>query len=369
MKFQVISERGQGVGIAAHLSSEGHAVAIHVEYSKHPVGKGVAIYASTSGAADIILFDSDIFGEFADELRAKGQRVAGASSWGQALSSNREYSHVLIRSLGWPIYEKLLGHEFCISAWFNGNTYIGVYVSVIQNKLFSDVRSPSVPYAGIVSDFWIDKSSKVYGEILTPLSKMLKRVNHRGLVNVFVRANNTHYTVYDVNATLTSPLALPFYENSRESVSNILLGVFNEGSHPIAPLERWAGALLLSTPPYPYKENVTSVPISGVEQGNLRHLWFEDVMHDKGTWSTAGDSGRIGYVTARGSAVHEMQKRVYRTTRNVTSDSIQFREDLCKDTGKVFSMLAQSGWTKRKQVKQGGESGQLYSEHSNVGIR
>lgn len=347
MRFQFVSEMGQGLGLAVHAASEGHAVAFHVAADVFKaIGTGVVPQGHNVNSADIIIYDSGSFTEYADTLRQRGKRVIGPSLWTQTLAQDADYTHAIARSLGWEIDNSVTGDEFCITAWFNGTRFISVYVGIVYQYLFHRNHGPMTDCAGMLADFWIDRGSKTYSEILDPLTRLMRKVSHRGLVTIHLRATKDRYTVRSISADMAHPLSTLLYENSRLSVSDLLVKVFDEGSQPITPLERWSGGLLVTLPPYPYK-HADATPLPGLSSGSLKHMWIEDIALHDGKWMSAGTHGRLGYITARGGDLNEVKKRMYRTVRNIGVESLQYRDDIGKEAYRVFTSLAESGWTRR----------------------
>lgn len=341
MRFTVISEAGTGLGIATHLSSEGHAVNLVTE---SPSNVGIGIVSRDEGSIpDILILDSERFGKLADEYRKQGLRTLGASQWSSTIKDNSEYMKNVIKIAGWNTDKVKEGDNVYITAWFNGTNFISVYISIVYHRLMSGGCGPDLKTTGFVSNFQ-QPTSKVYTEFLKPLEPILRRVNHRGCVHIHALVNGEDYSVKDFSAEMFSPLALAMFENSKSSLTEILLKLFDENSGAVSPLEPWSVGILISVPPYPYEADTKPIPLVGLQIPALKHVWLMDAMKEKDIWSSAGINGKVGYITARGGYIQEAAKRVYRTISNLHTEDLQYRNDIGKDLSELFNKLRINHW-------------------------
>jgi hypothetical protein len=346
MRFNFVSEKGEGLGLATHLSSEGHAVDLAVG-TNTLLGEGIVKRVSQipQQVSDVYVFDSDIMGQEADEYREAGYRVLGASHWSEMLSKDPDYMAKVIKLIGWDQDTVTNGINLYITTWFNGAHFISTYASLVYRRFMSGGRGPDVNFTGVVGNFY-QPCERIEREILQPLSRVLKRVNHKGCFHTHAIITGDKFSVKEVSASFTSPLSLILYENTKTSKSDILLKLFDETSKPIVSLDQWAVGLLVSVPPYPYMENPQSVIIKGLQEPALKHLWFVDAMKEGNEWKTAATNGKLGYVTSRGASVHEAVKRVYRTVGNFQIRDIQYRDDVGTNLNSLLDNLKSYGWLK-----------------------
>ena len=343
MRFQVVSSRGSGLGLASHLSSEGHAVILTLA-SSHELGSGVVDKSNEDSNADILVYDTDYYGAQADKVRQSGKRVLGASMWSKTIEENRDYATSIVKSLGWPTSGVDKGVNLYVTGWFNGDKYISTYTSLLYRRLMSSGNGPDVKCTGVISNFWVSRDGKVSERILKPLATVLRKANHRGPFHVHLLVNGDKFKVVEVSASLSHPLSLLLFENSKMSTSNLLLHLFDESSKPLVPIEQWGSGVLLTLPPFPYHLSSGSVELRGVNPANLKHLWLVDVKRDSGKWFSAGMHGKIGYVTARGGNINEATRRVYRTISNLDIPDLQYRDDVGRNTYKLIATLRNTGW-------------------------
>jgi phosphoribosylamine-glycine ligase len=83
----------------------------------------------------------------------------------------------------------------------------------------------------------------------------------------------------------------------------------------------------------------------GLNEGNLKHIWFEDVYFKDG-YSCARSSGALGFVTARGVQVREARRRAYRTVRDLGIPYPLYRTDVGSRASWEYPLLEEWGWIK-----------------------
>lgn len=343
MKWLFVSQNGESLGLAMHLSSEGHQVGFLVPEG---VSVGVGLVDSTpqEGLADINVLEGSRLAQDADALRSSGVRVFGDSRWSNALDNSQEYGLELAQAIGWPLDGVLNGINLYTTVWFNGSTFISVYNSFVYRRFMSGGKGPDIEFAGALSNFSLP-TTMLRDRILTPLARMLKRVNHRGCFHVHSLVAGSEYCVKELSASSNHPLALAAFENSRIPCTDVVLRAFNESSEPIAHLEPWTTTVMFSAPPYPYKDaELKASEIKGIEPANLKHLWLVDMKREAGMWQGAGLSGKLGYVTARGKFPSEAVGRAYRTLRNLSLPDMQYRDDIGRNVSTMIDTLRGTGW-------------------------
>lgn len=345
MRLLFVSDDGAGLGMATHLSSEGHAITFYTNHGSM-LGKGIIEIAhpeSEVSIADIYCYDNTKYGKEADEIRNTGSRVLGASSWSSMLETDKEYQDQVIKLIGWEKAKSSAGINLYTTVWFNGDKYIATYNSLVYRRFMSGGAGPDLGCVGMMSNF-NPPTDKVYTNFLKPLEKILKRVNHRGCVHIHSLIKDSGFGVSEISTQFAHPLSYLLFENSNVSVADILLRLFNENSQRIEPLEHWASGVMLSVPPYPYHIIHNPVEIKGVQPANLKHLWLCDAQKIGGSWYTAANDGKIGYVTARGVSPEESVRRMYRTIGNLEIKDGQYRNDVGKNINTVLETLKRGGW-------------------------
>lgn len=348
MRVLLVSKQGNSLGIASHLSSEGHSVNFAIpthdlERQVDLVGSGVVERSVSTHKADYVVFDNSAFAEDADSLEANGHKHIGASLWGKLVSSDPDYVKALAVSMGWP-YGPLQGSiNLYTTLWFNGAEYIAVYNSLVYRRLMSGGRGPDVNFTGVIGCHK-PVTKKLNDLVLEPLIKVLKKVNHRGCIHLHFHVLGEAFSLVEMSASLDYPLSFLLLENSKLSVSDMLLRLLNETSSAIIPIDTWSAGVMISIPPYPYALEPKETPIKGIVPGNLKHLWLVDASKEQDNWITGRLNGKIGYVTARGATVFEAVRRAYRTISNLQVEDLQYRDDVGRDLRGLLDRLKLNGW-------------------------
>jgi len=344
LELAFVSENGDSLGLATHLSSEGHAVKFFIR-TECALGLGIVSKEALSGPADITIFDSPMLGQDADVIRREGHRVLGSSHWVEMIDKNDEYARQLIEIVGWDKTKLTNGVNLYITTWFNGTKFVSTYASLVYRRLMSGGHGPDLGCAGVLGNFW-QPTDIVYSKILKPLESVLRRVNHRGCFHIHTLVSGEKFDVKGISASLSSPLSTLLFENSKNSSADVILRLLDENSKPIRPLEKWSAAILISVPPYPYALPAEPFVLSGLQPKALKHLWLIDAKKEDDVWSSAGFSGKVGYVTSRGVDPQEATRRAYRTIDNLRVRDLQFRNDVGRDIHNLLKGLRSSRWIK-----------------------
>jgi phosphoribosylamine-glycine ligase len=332
----LVSATGYGLGIAPHLSSEGHQVNTFVN-------KVLSIPHITNAIGDMIpdiaIFDSPDQYVPAEWVRTRGVRVLGASQWSNLLDSNEDYLKKTIQAIGYKPHVNEVGTGAEVVAWFNGQRFISKSIVFNYEHFMPGDTGVKLVSSGYVAKFDVDKS-KLVDDILGPLEKYLRKAGHRGVFVVsVVVTDDGKVLVKGLSANMNKPYTNALYENTRRSKSDIVLDMFNESSNPSAPVDAYVVGVLLSVYPYPYTTPENPLEILGINPFNLKHLWLMDAEKKEDKWFSGSLSGCVGYVTARGSSVQEACRRAYRTISNLKIDVLQYRNDIGKDTNeKIFKL-------------------------------
>jgi phosphoribosylamine-glycine ligase len=199
--------------------------------------------------------------------------------------------------------------------------------------------------SGYVACFDVDKS-KLVNDILGPLEKYLRKAGHRGCFSVSVVVTDKgELLVEDISADINLPYTQAIYENTRRSKSDVLLDILNEASQPVQYIDPFVCGVLLSVYPYPNASPTNAVPVLGVNQFNLKHMWLMDLAKEDDNWVSGNFSGCVGFVTARGTSTQEAARRAYRTISNIKVDELQYRNDIGKGINDKLFKLKELGLT------------------------
>lgn len=328
MRVSIISQSGCSLGFAHHLNQEGHTVT-------------TATNSTISYLPDMAITDY-LDTELTEDLRKKGVKVLGCSSWSKLLESNEDYRRATIRALGYSQPNEITGDKVTVACWFNGNKIISKMLVFPYTRLMSADVGVNVECSGYLAYFNVAQS-KLVSTILDPLDKYLRKAAHKGCFSVDCRVNKNDITVESISGNIDKAYMTALFENSRMSKSDILLKILDESSNAIPSVEPWVCGVLISVAPYPFYHPMELSKIEGFNPFNLKHLWLIDAEREGDVWVCGRKNGMLGYVTARGSSIQEVTRRAYRTIANIHVETIQYRNDIGKDVYQRFDNLKTNG--------------------------
>jgi phosphoribosylamine--glycine ligase len=106
VRFLVLSEGGDGIGLALRLQAEGNEVRIWIrESDAEKRGTGLVEHATNDSWGDIVVADCTGSGPILDHMAEHGAKVVGGSSLADRLETDREFSDEVMRAAGIPTPE------------------------------------------------------------------------------------------------------------------------------------------------------------------------------------------------------------------------------------------------------------------------
>lgn len=320
MRYLIVSEKGKAAGLARRLESEGHGVSMHiVSTTSHRKAQGLVSIIRTprpimdsdgiynlsaiewlmsTARPDITIFDSPTTHVMATRMQSSGHRVLGCVT--DVIQDCHERSY------------------YSVTGFFNGTCFMGASAKTTHyDALFNDDIGPRTPM-GMICEF-IDRST-----VLDDLIGKLRATSYRGPVTAYLEPSGA---LRDWFAGF-SPVAYLLFEGVAGSISPLFTACVNGIDSDWMPAAKFAAAVRVTLPPFPYRAKAAETVIQGIDDGNLKHFWPNDLCYNQGVYSTTGESNDLGYLTARGDTVREAQRRVYRTIRNLVAPELQYRTDI-----------------------------------------
>lgn len=325
MNILFISHEGDSLGLAMRCKEEGHPTYLYIEREEAQcVGDGMVdkpIFSSrvrkmneaclatnTSELLreikpDLIIFDEVGYGKVAEYIKEKGIPVLGSSVWSDLLVRDEDYANQIRKRMDVDMEDEyiVLWNGVSICASFT----IKNYKRMMSGDLGREVESVGLV---ITSHTSIENDDKI--------ERILKRVKLRGVLSI---------------SSTFSPSLLylhPILETYKGSIVDFLFSLASGKMFDGEVTSDYALSLLLSTPPYPYPLPCLNTTIEGVNESNLKHLSLIDVCKPLTIYETAGASGKVGWVSARGRSIKEARRRVYKTVSNLSINNLQYRIDV-----------------------------------------
>ncbi len=118
-KFLIISEGGDGIGLAVRLQAEGHEARIWIRDSESEHrGEGIVEHAHDYEFGEIVVADCTGSGVLLDSFREHGGRTVGGSVVADKLESDREYATQVMQRAGIKVPHSRSFHDWNDAAEF-----------------------------------------------------------------------------------------------------------------------------------------------------------------------------------------------------------------------------------------------------------
>ncbi len=348
MRFLFVSRRGASLSLATRIVSEGHKVNFFVNNLLYKVlGKGI-IEKSKIGEADncdIVIFDEAGMGEYASKI-AKSKPTVGSSIFADTFNNDITYKQRVLDKCGLQLSNNNEGITLHTTAWFNGFSFVKPVHSYFKKTKFME-REMGLDTESMGCLLWYHKQNKITKTFLTPLLKELKKTGYVGAVNItsIITADKIYLTNICLGFLYDSTYSA--LEGLRQDLGETLYRLAFDGIKRIKASPDWLVATRVSVPPYPFPmpEHMDKpIPIGGIDENNLKHLWLRDIMFEDGRYFSAGTDGFILTVTARGLTPHKAFRRTYRTIGNLKIENMQYRSDLCDGLEDSYNKLKEWGY-------------------------
>ena len=358
--FLLISARGRGISIMERIAQEGHRAIVYVNnYRDKTIGDGRVEKHKTKDTLvsldgefdrdvllsllyptpDCVIFDEQVygFGIVADEIRKTGIPVFGTSIWEERVSLEEKFNNKVIKTLGIGGEEvNDVSVQISTEAWFNGVETLAVVHAMEERKLMEGGKGPGT--SGMGSVVWIGRSdSRLYDLTIGKLIPLLKKINYRGVVGVDAVVGEKGVSVPRILAGLRFGSIFPLLEMYRGKVNDLIYGMAAGVLREMKFKASLGVGVTLAVLPFPILTgpNLYSfVPITGLNQQNLKHFWGVDVCKKGDSYLVSGNGGEIGHVTARGdeiegfSQLRDAKRRVMRTINNLSIPDVMYRLDI-----------------------------------------
>ena len=277
---------------------------------------------------DVVIFDEGGMGEYASKM-SKSKPTIGSSIFADTFNNDISYKQKVLDKCGIQLSANS-GIELHTTAWFNGFNFVAPYHSYFKKTKFMEHEMGlDTESAGCL--LWYHKSNKITKAFLTPLLKELKKTGYVGAVNITSNINADNFTLANICLGFLYDSTYAALEGLRQPLGEFLYRLAFEGIKRVKASTDFLVATRVSIPPYPFKmqEQLSkSIPIGGISDANLKHLWLRDVMYEDGEYKTASSDGYVLTVSARGLTPQKAFRRTYRTISNLTIENIQYRRDL-----------------------------------------
>ncbi len=354
MKLLFISKTGESLSIAERVQQEGHSstflivdrkmqrvgqrIVDRTNFDPHIINSsGHAIQSSINqllhhSSPDLVVFDSVGLGRVADSIRKTGLPVLGACRWADEAELDATYGYKLMKQVGintYPLNERDECVEVRCELWWNGLSSYIHNIIYNEDKFMNEGIGPRVESAGSIVKM-VSSKSMIVKQGVGRMERLLKKTTYRGPISVDMIATK--------DGLYGTGLTVGFGYNTLQLLLELHKGSITELLYNVASSTNGCGeftgdssiSVRMSIPPYPHLDKTKQgILIGGVNVNNQKHIWWGSVMKDEGgDYVSAGTSGVIAAVTARGRDITECRRRVYRTVNNISIEDSQYRTDI-----------------------------------------
>lgn len=336
----ILSKSGAGLPLTRRLALEGNIVKVWCQEDKTRDALKGSKNPSFIGDPrkmleqyDLILPDESGMGKSIEYAKTQGKLCFGGT-FSDKLELDPEYAKKVYSTLvKLPEEELEEGISISLQGWFNGETFINLFVYTVNKDRFMEGdKGSNSCHMGCIS--WLSQEDKLISTTLMELIPLLLKVNYLGplTINFIIQESRVKFKGF----------VSRFTYDQMESLTELIKGTLfdfiysvatTKGMDPKAYLE-YSMSVRLSVPPYPYEFELprTSEELF-IDPRAERHIWLSKV------------NNVLGCVTARGESVRECKRRVYRTIQNLElRQDVQYRRDIGDDVEEKKALLSQWGW-------------------------
>ena len=243
------------------------------------------------------------------------------------------------------VQEVAPGIEVSTEGWFNGRDWVTPFNHTFEEKLLFPNGGPNTGCMGNV--VITSQSNRLTRNTVEKMTDKLRKINYRGPVDINAMVDNKHARALE----FTSRLGYDAIESLLEGLKEPAFDLFFETALGVKKemdiTNDFMIAVRMSSPPWPHSEpdkEALGMPILGINEQNLKHLWLTDIMFKGGKYLYSASDGVVAKATARGRSVKEARNRVYRTVDEIKFQSKQFRSDIGERVNSDMNQLKTWGW-------------------------
>jgi phosphoribosylamine--glycine ligase len=227
------------------------------------------------------------------------------------------------------LQEFIDGIEMSTEGWFNGEKFIQPLNSTMEEKrLFAGGVGPNTGCMGNVVWVWQDEQSEIlYRLLFEKLEEPLRDGRYLGPLDINAIWTPDGPYAIEFTARFGYDAIQAFTRLWDEPIGEVLESLPSMTSFPASP-GKYAMAIRVSVPPYPYEKEVPEVPILGVSKGMSQRVYLSDVYYDGKILRCAGADGYILAVADHGSSLSTISSRAYSTIEGMQIPGKQYRIDV-----------------------------------------
>ena len=330
----VLSKLGRNLPLAGRLKNEGHIVKVWFESSVEALkgSRNPAVVKNPTYLLeqfDLVVSEEGL-GAQADKIEKAGKRVMGCSTVTDKLILDKAYQAKVLDFLG-VVSDPIEGLELELTGFMSTQGFDNLVMLSLPSYLFME-GDKGIKTGGMGSlVVFLDKGTKL-AKALLPFEMFLLKAGYIGGFTLKMQVKGELWHILELGTTFIPESILAGAELLKTSLFDYLFGL-QEG----VAGQVWDGlgmSVVTSVPPWPYGGVATTKEMLNIPEAGKKHFSLGDPL-----------LGVLGVVSAKGSDVREVRRRVYRTVGNSVSDrEVQYRSDIGIIQEKDLQTLKEWGW-------------------------
>jgi len=240
--------------------------------------------------------------------------------------------------------------EISTEGWYNGAGWITPFNHTFEEKpLMSGGIGKLTGCMGNVVKT-VEKPNKLIESTLFKIESFLKNFSYRGPIDINCLVTKDELMALEFTCRFGYDAIEALMEGLKEPVGSMLFDVASGTKKQMDITQDLMIAVRVSKDPYPFaypadiKEPDAGMPLVGINEKNLKHIFLTDVYLTADGYKYAAGDGVLYKATARGRDVKEARQRVYTTISNIHGLDLQWRNDIGLRFEQEWNTLHNWGW-------------------------
>lgn len=240
--------------------------------------------------------------------------------------------------------------EVSTEGWYNGADWITPFNHTFEEKRMMPGGSGQM--TGCMGNVVVrvDEPNSLVQQTLFKLEPFLKRFGYRGPIDINCLVTRQHAYALELTCRFGYDAIEALLEGLKEPAGRFFMDIAQGTKKAMDLTNDYMIAVRVSRDPYPFaypaevKEPDKGMPVVGLSDKNMRHVFLTDVYLTADGYKYAAGDGVVYKATARGREVKEARQRVYTTIHNIKGFDLQWRNDIGARVDKDMQTLREWRW-------------------------
>ena len=262
---------------------------------------------------------------------------------------------------GVEIQEKKEGQEVAVSAFFNGEKFIGpCQVNFEHKKLMSWCCQQGIgPNTGEMGTtaYWMDQSIPLFQKVIKPFEGPLRQMGYHGDFDINCIVSEGKIYPLEMTNRFGWPALLMQIETIKENdLGEFLLALATGKDFDLQVSYPVSLCVVIGVPPLPYMNDEIfekyskDMPVLFTEGSSPPGLYPGEAKIKEDQWRVAGSSGCLAVAAAGGYSIKECSEVAYEIADQVIAPSKMIRDDIGSTTEEAMEELEEIGLVKKIEL-------------------